>query len=85
MPTPFTEISWEGWMYHEIVAGLGQKTATEENSGAGYDFFRGGIDTKAMRKIEGDETLFGCFEPVGEQGTVILEAEARTRMLIFLP
>ena len=85
VPSPLTEISWEGWMFHELVCGLRGATAVPEWGTAGGAYHRGVIDSKAMRRGGEDMVIFGCVEAEGEQGTVVVQHEARTRMLLKLP
>ena len=54
VPTPITEIGWDGWMYWQAF-GIHSGKTTEADGSASIDFE---VDTKAMRKIDFDESLF---------------------------
>jgi len=88
VPGPLTDIGWEGWMYHKIVAGLksingGAANETWGNSGSA--FIREDIDSKAMRKLDSDVVLVGVVEMGTEVGTATAHFSADTRILFKLP
>jgi len=75
VPTPLTEEAWDGWMFHRYFD-LRAITATIAD---GVNAFAAKvqieIDTKAMRKLPLDMTLFGVTEVV-ESGTATMEIQA---------
>jgi len=84
MPSPLTEIEWEGWMYHKLVSGVYRADQVDELGNAGSSEVRVDIDTKAMRKLDSEETVFGAVELGLETGTATGIFSAHTRMLIML-
>ena len=86
VPTPLTEMAWEGWMYHETVSGvISLDTTPLELGNAGSSVRNGKIDSKAMRKIGADEIVFGAIEADDEVGASSFKFWAITRMLSLLP
>ena len=84
VPAPLTTVEWEGWLWHHMGAGLAGLSTTEVAQGPS-DAIRIPIDSKAMRKVGSDETVFGAIELGTEVGTAVAQFSARTRMLIKLP
>ncbi len=84
VPSPLTEIDWEGWLWHHSGAAIQQKAGAEDITDPSNSV-RIAIDTKAMRKVDSDETLIGVVELGTEIGTASLQFSARTRMLVMLP
>jgi len=81
VPTPITEIEWEGWMWHQLFSlTVGDATAGDRHvSPLAFQ-----IDSKAMRKVGSDETIFASIEVV-EKGTETLSVILASRMLLKLP
>ncbi len=79
MPTPVTEVEWEGWMWHQYFS-LTSPVATSDNNAR--QVFE--IDSKAMRKVDSEETFFAAVEST-EVGTSTLKTRLGTRMLFKLP
>ena len=80
MPTPLTDASWNGWLYHHFFnvkvpgAGLiGDRDAS----------VRFTIDSKAMRKVKQTDVIAGVLEVV-EVGTATLNVFVDTRLLTQL-
>ena len=90
VPMPITEMDWEGWMYHRIIqlksgGAIASSASTEQDeTNAVTAALRLVIDTKAMRKISGEETIFAALE-VFEVGTAVLNWSINSRMLSKLP
>ena len=81
VPTPITEMDWEGWLYHEFFDVRLGLAAGSENAGV----HRTIVDSKAMRKWEANEqTLFAALE-TSEQGTASVELTFNSRVLVKLP
>ena len=85
LPTPLGDMSWPGWLYHEMVSGMIAVEPTELFGNAGSGAYRGVIDSKARRKLGPNEIIFGVFETGVEGGALIVQCDARTRMLVYLP
>ena len=80
LPTPLTELSWDGWLYHtffDIRAGL--DVALQSNITRQIE-----VDSKAMRKVPVDMTIAAILEVV-EQGTAQIEVTFNSRILVKLP
>ena len=81
VPTPITEVGWEGWVFwspvslHSAVAGV-SVAASEEVELT--------VDSKAMRKFNSDMTLFAVLELI-EIGTAAASFFFDSRMLFKLP
>ena len=69
VPTPITEIGWDGWLYHTFIQLHGQ-TATAGDSV--MDSVRIEVDSKAMRKLNNEESFYGAIE-VTEVGTCVMD------------
>ena len=84
LPTPITDIDWNGWMVHQMFS-LHTVTATIAD-GVNEVTSRFEIDSKSMRKLPVDEMiLFGAIEVEQELGAATLLFHANTRMLVLLP
>ena len=77
VPTPLTDIAWDGWMFHSmgiggIVPGAGNPTADEP---VAFE-----VDSKAMRKFKNTDVLIAVLEvsELGTAGTITAEIESRT-------
>ena len=58
VPTPITEIDWDGWLYHTFFdIRQGQ---TGMSNGSGYQKIE--IDSKAMRKFDSQMVVYGALE-----------------------
>ena len=92
LPTPLTEETWDGWLYHRyfgIFAGGPVAAATAQQqldavaptSGA----LRIEVDSKAMRKLQVDMTIFAVIEVVELGAASQMEFSFNSRMLVKLP
>jgi len=89
-PTPIDEIGWEGWLYWTAVqlvaADVIDGTASTDGSSMGA--LMGGInidvDSKAMRKVDADQTIYGVLQ-LTEVGTATVKWRFNSRMLVMLP
>ena len=80
VPTPITEVEWEGWLWHEFF----QLTSPTVTAGITSSMaIRHMIDSKAMRKIESDRTVYAAIE-MTEVGDSSITATLGTRMLLKL-
>ena len=85
VPTPITEIGWDGWLWYHSFS-LQAITATEaDGSNAFANVEKIIIDSKSMRKIGDNETLFGAVEMRAEVGAATVSMDAETRQLFKLP
>jgi len=80
VPTPITEQSWDGWLWHSFFS-VHQADITFAPGGS--ESQRIEIDSKAMRKHENAMTVYAAIEVV-ETGTAVLNVRLDTRQLIKL-
>jgi len=81
VPTPITEQSWDGWLYHTFIS-VHTMDVTFGNMGAAHHRIE--VDSKAMRKFPVEMTMFAVLEVV-EIGTATLNAFWDSRVLFKLP
>ena len=81
VPTPITEVNWEGWMWHQYFQLFSPIAQQASNSGDNILPFE--IDSKAMRKVGADMTVFAAVEAT-EVGAATLTGNLGTRMLLKL-
>ena len=90
VPTPITEQGWDGWLFwHRIDATAASPIAggVSADADALLPLVAGErveIDSKAMRKVAQDETIFAAIELV-EVGTATFQWAVDSRMLFALP
>ena len=82
VPMPLAEQEWDGWMWHQYVH-LQPVSAVEGGVDAVLSVVRLEIDSKAMRKMNNDERMYGALE-TEETGTVAATFAADTRVLVKL-
>ncbi len=75
MPTPITEAGWDGWLLHRYF-GVAQALV---NQGGGA-IHRLELDSKAMRKVNDDESIVMIAEFI-ETGTASVDVTGRVRIL----
>ena len=90
VPTPITEQDWDGWLYWTAVQ-VYSSAPLDSGAAADLDNLSGRtavqqieIDSKAMRKLDVQDGLYGCLE-VTEQGTAAMSWSVDTRILLKLP
>jgi len=83
VPTPITEVEWDGWLYHQFfsVHSFGAQATLDTG---GLVPVRVDIDSKAMRKLDSQEAVYLAFEFV-VAGTASMSVFATSRMLLKLP
>ena len=81
MPSPLSDPDWD-WLWINYFGAVVGSTVTEEFKGLAA--VRAVVDTKAMRKIAPNETVFGMTEVDTEVGTSSLSYSVMTRMLFKL-
>ncbi len=77
LPQPVTEIDWDGWMYHTFISV--HEGSPDGPGDAGVHRIE--VDSKAMRKMDGDVTLVGVLQ-VFEIGTAAASVFFDSRVLI---
>ena len=82
IPGPFTDIEWDGWLWHSQGVLKGAGSTLSESLGGWVQ--RVEIDSKAMRKLPEETILVGMLETV-EVGTATMHVELRSRVLVKLP
>jgi len=83
IPTPLADISWDGWMFHQLIAHLTARQTAPLN--VAFSALRIPIDTKAMRKIRDTDVLVGVLEMGTEVGNASAQVSGVTRALVKLP
>jgi len=81
MPTLLDDADWPGWLYYHAGSALIGDSTTEVFRNP-MSAVRVPIDTKAMRKMAANETLFGAVEFGTEIGTAVVEFVGSTRLLV---
>jgi len=77
LPTPITELTWDGWLYHSFIScHLGENVGGNNSA----EHQRIEVDSKAMRKLEPGQTVFAAVEVV-EIGTGVLSVFFNCRQL----
>ena len=78
LPTPITELDWDGWMYHQVIGVTGQAAASPfgETSAISME-----VDSKAMRKMDIQMIIFAAIEVV-EIGAATADVFFNSRMLV---
>jgi len=79
VPTPITEQSWDGWLYHSFFS---VHRGLDAGAGASQSM-RLEVDSKAMRKLNVNETVMVVLEAV-EIPTATAEVFFDSRMLVKL-
>ena len=90
LPTPVTEVDWDGWLFWHAIqviapGALAESTVSDELTGvAGMSAAqRIEIDSKAMRKIGIQDSIFGVLQVV-ELGSATADWFVDTRILVKL-
>ena len=81
IPTPISEVEWDGWLWHEFFSLTSPTVTPGENSAS---VIRMPIDSKAMRKVGINEVIYAAIE-MTEIGVATLDARLNTRILFKLP
>ena len=91
VPTPITEMAWDGWIYHTFFsirsAGIiAAGTAADDQVAPSVisSSLRREVDSKAMRKLNDLDAIYACVEVV-ETGTVVMNVDFNSRSLLLLP
>jgi len=78
IPTPLTDVGWDGWFVHGYF-NVGGATSGVIDSPLGIE--RHQVDSKAMRKVGGDEAIIFVIEPTNVLGTEAITFWGAFRML----
>ena len=81
VPTPITDSTWDGWLYHRFFGVHRSLAAT--GAGEGSSQIRFEVDSKAMRKIPESDALIAVVEMV-EIGTATIDMFFDSRILVKL-
>ena len=89
VPTPITEETWDGWLWHHYFSlttagAISAAGAALSWSGEGESSMRIEVDSKAMRKIAVAETIYCAIEVI-EVGAATLSWSFNSRTLSKLP
>ena len=84
VPTPLTDMAWDGWLWHHMEAGTRGFSVTELGV-TPSESYRVVIDSKVMRKTRASDVLIGVTEVGTEVGTATLVLQAITRVLDLIP
>ena len=83
VPTPITDQGWDGWLFWmPFFIEAPATMATFGNAGSAVVDMP--IDTKAMRKLDLGDTIYGVLE-VTENGTAVANVHFDSRVLLKLP
>ena len=82
-PGALTDAEWDGWIWHSFFDVRGQSVTMADGVNAFHASQRIEIDSKAMRKFEDSQVLFGSFDMVeSTNATVEMQAEARVLLKV---
>ncbi len=82
LPNPFDDIDW-GWWYHSIFDVQSVTATIADGVNAGSAWYTAEVDSKAMRKLVPNETIFASLQ-VFESGTESMDVLFDSRMLVKL-
>ena len=84
LPGPLSDPEWGGWMWYEALGPIIGLSVTEADNTGPLSQVRVPIDTKAMRKLEANQTIFGMVQTATEVGVATLNFQMSTRMFSLL-
>ena len=84
VPDPVADAGWDGWLYHRFfdVHNISATLTDGANAMSAHVQFE--VDSKAMRKMGDNDTLFASVEVI-EAGTSALDIFFDSRLLMKLP
>ena len=82
LPNPFDDLGWP-WIYHRMFSVLATTATIADGSNAAGIYHQFDIDSKAMRKMGPNETIWMSLQTV-ERGTATMLVGAFSRMLVKL-
>ena len=74
---PNDDDAWDGWLWHSFFS-----VSTIIGEGAGVQKFV--VDSKAMRKFNETDVIYGIIDVAAETGTVAINLNFQTRLLVKL-
>ena len=83
VPTPITEQDWNGWIYWAPIQLISSGTAPAVDSEP-TTVMKQIVDTKAMRKLDLGDVIYGAIEVV-EGGVITVDWAFDSRILLKLP
>ena len=82
LPTPITDVAWNGWMWHQFIDLRAFAGQSGSGSAAIFGFHKDyEVDSKAMRKFPDAEFTMVAIIEVVESGTSQLEVSFDSRIL----
>ncbi len=84
VPSPLTEVAWDGWFYHQFFDVRAQSAIEAEILSSNFAFEEHVIDVKSMRKVDDQENFIVVIEAT-ETGAAVGQLVVRTRALSLLP
>ena len=88
IPTPVTDLAWDGWMWHSSFAMMGAGIiagGAADDAPLGTAFLRLPIDSKSMRKIKNTDVLLAVVETTDLVGGATARFVLNSRVLVKLP
>jgi len=84
-PTPIVDADWDGWFLHETIMLRASPASTNQN-GLAEGYVGNLIDSKAMRKVHGGDSVLASFDTFNISGTAVtgLVAAFWSRFLLKL-
>jgi len=70
-PSPIVDADWDGWFLHETLM-IGSSSAAIATESGPQDVVSRVIDSKAMRKVSGGDSLIASFDTYNSAGTTAL-------------
>jgi len=78
--TPLTDSEWDGWWFHSFLDVRSVTATIADGSNAAAVIFEIPVDTKSMRKVEFDDTVYSVLEVI-EEGTASVRMQFDSRIL----
>jgi len=86
VPTPITEQAWDKWLYWTPFQLFVMSVTLADGVNAGIAVIDLEVDTKAMRKLTTEDTIYAAAEVAVEEGAgTNIEHRFDSRALFFLP
>ena len=84
IPVPITNLDWDGWLYHSFFDVHVGSSAPAGPIDSASSSVRLDVDSKAMRKLTGGDTIYAAVQ-VEEAGTAVVDIYFESRLLIKAP
>jgi len=86
VPTPITEQGWDGWLYWTPFQVFVMSVTLADGVNANLAMFTVDVDSKAMRKLTEEDTIYAAAEIAVEEGAgTNIEHRFDSRVLFKLP